>query len=83
MSERGGRTDRWSLVIEAPARAVFDALVDPALAGTMTMTWSLRDEPGGVRVTVEASDVPDGIGRADHEAGLRSTLEQLAAYVAA
>lgn len=55
---------------------------DPAFAGTMVMTWSFDAEPGGTRVTVSASDVPAGIAADDHEAGLASSLENLARFVA-
>jgi uncharacterized protein YndB with AHSA1/START domain len=54
---------------------------DTDLTGTMTMTWALTTEAGGTRVTITADDVPDGIDPADHDAGLRSSLDQLAAYV--
>ncbi|MFE4692697.1 SRPBCC family protein [Streptomyces sp. NPDC056749] len=61
-------------------RAVFEA-DDPAYAGTMTMTWHLVAAGGGTEVTVTAVDVPAGIGQADHEAGLASSLANLASYV--
>jgi uncharacterized protein YndB with AHSA1/START domain len=51
---------------------------DPAFAGTMTMAWSLDPEAGGTRVTISAADVPPGISAEDHEAGLASSLENLA-----
>jgi|SRR5690606_19243064 len=54
---------------------------DPAFAGTMTMTWSLSSAGGGTDVRVTASDVPVGISAEDHQAGIRSTLENLAAFV--
>lgn len=54
---------------------------DPALAGTMTMTWSLEPDEGGTLVSVTAEDVPDGISAADHAAGMSASLAQLAAYV--
>ncbi|MER6916940.1 SRPBCC family protein [Streptomyces sp. NPDC000594] len=61
-------------------RAVFVS-DDPAFAGTMTMTWALAPVGTGTEVTVTATDVPPGIDRADHEAGIASSLAQLAAYV--
>ncbi|HET6860704.1 MAG TPA: SRPBCC family protein [Streptomyces sp.] len=61
-------------------RAVFEA-DDPAFAGTMTMTWRLAATEGGTEVTVTATDVPPGISRADHEAGIASSLANLASYV--
>ncbi len=54
---------------------------DPAFAGTMTMTWELAALPEGTRVSVIAEHVPAGISQADHEAGMRSTLDNLAAFV--
>ena len=54
---------------------------DPAFAGTMTMTWSLRAVPGGTEVTITASDVPPGISAEDHAQGLASTLSNLASFL--
>ena len=56
---------------------------DPALAGTMTMTWSISDVEGGTLVDVRADDVPAGISAEDHAAGLASSLTNLAAYLEA
>lgn len=56
---------------------------DPAFAGEMTMTWSFEPSGSGTRVTVTAENVPPGISPADHDAGLRSTLANLARYAAA
>lgn len=58
----------------------FDS-ADPAFAGTMTMTWELRKVAGGTEVEVRAEDVPEGISAEDHLAGIRSTLENLGAFV--
>jgi len=52
---------------------------DPAFAGTMT--WSLQAAAGGTCVSFVAENVPPGIEPEAHEAGLRSTLEHLAASV--
>lgn len=54
---------------------------DPDLAGTMTMTWVLAEVAGGTAVSVRADDVPPGISASDHEAGIASSLANLAAYV--
>jgi uncharacterized protein YndB with AHSA1/START domain len=54
---------------------------DPAFADVMTMTWSFDAAPEGTTVTVTAANVPNGISKADHDAGLRSSLENLAAFV--
>lgn len=58
----------------------FDS-TDPAFAGEMTMTWAIEPAQEGSRVTVTADDVPPGISKSDHDAGLRSSLDQLAAFV--
>lgn len=54
---------------------------DPAFAGEMKVTWSLRAVAEGTHVTVTCENVPVGIRREDHEAGLRSTLDNLAAFL--
>ena len=54
---------------------------DPALAGTMTMTWELGTVDEGTRVDITADDVPDSISREDHAVGLASSLANLAEYV--
>lgn len=56
---------------------------DPAFAGTMTMTWDLREEAGGTRVVIRADDVPAGISAEEHAVGMRSSLANLAAFVEA
>ena len=61
-------------------RVVFES-EDPAFAGTMTMTWQLEDSGGATLVTIRAADVPPGISQQDHEAGLASSLANLAAHV--
>ena len=53
---------------------------DPAFAGEMEMTWLLTAVPGGTHVAILCENVPEGIRHEDHEAGLRSTLENLAAF---
>ncbi len=71
-------------VVEAPHRVVEEADFvsdDPAFAGTMTMTWSLEPADAGTLVTVTATDVPDGIGSADHVQAFESTLGNLGAYL--
>lgn len=47
----------------------------------MTMTWSLAAGPGGTEVTIRCEEVPEGIRNGDHDAGLGSTLSNLAAFV--
>jgi uncharacterized protein YndB with AHSA1/START domain len=54
---------------------------DPAFADVMTMTWAFDPAPQGTTVTVRADNVPDGISKSDHDAGLRSSLRNLAVFV--
>jgi uncharacterized protein YndB with AHSA1/START domain len=54
---------------------------DAAFAGEMKLTTTLGPASGGTRVTVLAENVPPGIRPADHEAGIASSLENLARYV--
>ncbi|RXT43699.1 ATPase [Bosea sp. Tri-44] len=54
---------------------------DPALAGTMTMTWRFKEVRDGTEVTILCENVPAGIAKEDHDAGLRSTLENLARFI--
>ena len=53
---------------------------DPAFAGTMKMTWSLNPAPEGTEVTIVCTNIPVGVGQEDHEAALKSTLDNLAAF---
>jgi uncharacterized protein YndB with AHSA1/START domain len=53
---------------------------DPAFAGEMTITTTLTPIPGGTEVQIICENVPSGISAADHEAGLTSTLQNLATY---
>jgi uncharacterized protein YndB with AHSA1/START domain len=54
---------------------------DPAFAGTMTMTWTFDATEGGTRVAIVCEDVPQGIRKQDHDAGLKSSLRNLARLV--
>ncbi len=54
---------------------------DPALAGTMTLTWEVTAVVGGTRVDITAEGVPDVISPKDHAAGLTSSLANLADYL--
>lgn len=53
---------------------------DPAFAGVMRITWALEPVPDGTRVSVTCENVPEGISKEDHDAGLRSTLANLASF---
>jgi uncharacterized protein YndB with AHSA1/START domain len=50
-------------------------------AGSMNMTWNLAASGKGTQVTVHCTNVPSGIGQDDHEAGLTSTLDNLAEFM--
>jgi uncharacterized protein YndB with AHSA1/START domain len=54
---------------------------DPAFAGTMTMVWSFEAAGDDARVAIACENVPQGITRKDHVAGLKSSLANLAAFV--
>lgn len=55
---------------------------DPRFAGEMILTWSLEAASGGTTVTITAEHVPAGISAEDHAAGLASSLENLARFLA-
>jgi len=54
---------------------------DPSFAGVVTMTWTFERTPGGTRVTITADNVPAAISKADHDAGLRWSLDNLAQHL--
>ena len=47
----------------------------------MTMVWDLAPTEAGTEVTVTATNVPPGIDPADHQAGIASSLANLASHV--
>lgn len=54
---------------------------DPTFAGIMTITWTLTPVAGGgTEVSVLCANVPEGIGKDEHDRGLRSTLHNLAVF---
>ena len=55
---------------------------DPALAGAMTTTVTLRDAAGGTEVTAVHEGVPDGVPPEQNEEGWRMALARLAALLA-
>jgi uncharacterized protein YndB with AHSA1/START domain len=70
------------LVLDAQIVELFRFESDgPAFAGEMTLTATLHQAPAGTEVTVIASNVPPGIRAEDHEAGIASSLENLARFV--
>jgi uncharacterized protein YndB with AHSA1/START domain len=56
---------------------------DPAMAGTMTMTTTLADAPGGCDVLIVHEGIPDAVTPADNETGTRMALANLARLVEA
>ena len=54
---------------------------DAAFAGEMLLSWSFEAVREGTRVTITAENVPSGISEADHQAGLRSSLDNLARFL--
>lgn len=54
---------------------------DPSFAGQMTLSWSFESIPAGTRVTVLGENPPPGITKADHDAGLQSSLQNLARFL--
>lgn len=58
----------------------FDS-TDAAFAGEMTMTWTFEPVSAGTKVTITAENVAVGVSRADHDAGLRASLANLAQYL--
>ena len=54
---------------------------DPAFAGEMTITWTLADVGAGTEVSVLCEDIPVGVRPEDNEAGSRSSLQKLAAFI--
>lgn len=53
-----------------------------AFSGEMTITWDLVDADGGTEVTARCDGIPPGIKPEDNAEGTRSSLENLAAFVA-
>ncbi|WP_395448591.1 SRPBCC family protein [Aminobacter sp. UC22_36] len=56
---------------------------DPAFAGTMRIVTALEPVGSATRVTVSCENVPPGISERDHQKGIASSLENLAAFVMA
>ena len=83
-TERTDISEGRFLALE-PSRRIVQSVefvsTDPAFAGVMVMTWSLETEGDGTRVTITAENVPHGISKEDHDAGLQSSLKNLAHFV--
>ncbi|UZK64935.1 SRPBCC family protein [Sphingomonas sp. M1-B02] len=56
---------------------------DPAFAGTMVMSWTFEAAGDATRVAIACDNVPAGIRKQDHVAGLKSSLANLACFVEA
>ena len=56
---------------------------DPALRGEMTITYTLSDADGGTNVLAVHDGLPRAVPTADNDAGGRSSLAKLAAFVEA
>jgi uncharacterized protein YndB with AHSA1/START domain len=54
---------------------------EAAFGGTMTMTWSFVDAPGGTEVSVAVENAPEGVSDEDHAEGIASSLENLARWL--
>lgn len=90
-----GKTSEHGDIIEArflalvPNRKIIQSVEfeseDAAFAGTMVITWTFEEAgeaPGeATRVAIVCDNVPAGIRRQDHLAGLKSSLANLAAFV--
>lgn len=81
------RTDAFeaALIALIPDRRIVERVTfesdDPAFAGAMTIATSLTPVATGTRVDVAISNVPSGITRQDHRAGMDSSLANLAALL--
>ena len=82
-SEHADVVEGRFLVLETDTRVVERVTFcsdDPVFAGEMTITTSLDPVAGGTEVSIVCEEVPSGISAADHEAGMASTLENLARF---
>jgi uncharacterized protein YndB with AHSA1/START domain len=56
---------------------------DPAMAGEMTISYTLADVDGGTEVVAVHENIPAGVAPADNELGFRMSLAKLAKLVEA
>ena len=61
-------------------QAVTFVAQSPEFAGEMRIVWSFDEADEGSNVVVSCENVPIGIRPEDHQAGLTSTLENLATF---
>ena len=83
-SEHGDRVAARFVELVPDKRIVQEAEFlsdDPAFAGTMRMIWSFARAGDATRVEIVCRDVPAGIRKQDHIAGLKSSLANLAVFV--
>jgi uncharacterized protein YndB with AHSA1/START domain len=84
-----GATDTYAGIFTrlVPDEQVVEELAfetgDPALQGTMTMTWTLRELDGGTEIDLLHEGLPDVVPPEDNATGTRMALTKLAAYVEA
>ncbi|QEC42221.1 SRPBCC family protein [Pseudobacter ginsenosidimutans] len=75
-------TGKFKLLV--PNQKIVEEVVfksdDPAFAGNMIITTTLKQTPGGTQVNIMAEQVPEGISAEDHYAGMMSSLKNLAMY---
>lgn len=91
LAEGQGKTTDQADVFEGrfselvPGRRIVERVTfesaDAAFAGAMTLTTSFIPVDGGTRVDVSIRDVPSGITPEDHQAGMDSSLANLAQFV--
>lgn len=62
----------WAVVFES---------TDPSFAGEMIVKWVPAPTATGTTVTLVCENIPRGIRAEDNEAGSRSTLDKLAAFL--
>jgi hypothetical protein len=53
---------------------------DEAYAGTMKVVTTLKEVSAGTEVSIRVENAPPGISAEDHEAGMESTLANLAKF---
>jgi uncharacterized protein YndB with AHSA1/START domain len=83
-----GRTDvsTGRFLALAPGKQIVQSVefesADVSFAGEMLLTWSFEALPAGTLVSISAQNVPRGITKADHDAGLRASLANLQRFLA-
>lgn len=53
----------------------------PEFSGIMKITWNFQGNGSGTKVSVQFDNVPVGISKEDHKAGIAASLNNLARYV--